>query len=124
MVKTAGPPKTTKTETPDEPPIFQMPEILVGDFVLWMVGRNDQEAAAIVNAVGLRSVELTVFFPHGIGYGIRDSVRHIDDPDVNPADLEESGLWQYGPMRKMLLALEKQVQDLSLLLAGNTPDTV
>ena len=101
-----------------------MPEVSVGEFVLWSVGHGDQTASAIVNAIGPRSVELTVFFPHGIGYGIRDSVRHIDDPDVNPVEVEESGLWQYGPMRADLLALKKQVEELTLMLAGSTADTV
>jgi len=102
-----------------------MPKVLVGEFVLWRSGPgSNDEAAAIVSAVSARSVELTVFFPHGIGYGIRDTVRHTDDPDVKAADIEESGVWRHGPMRDQLLALEQKVEELTLLVAGATPDTI
>ena len=81
---------------------FVMPEVCLGDPVIWSKG--GMKRAALVTAVGLRSVSLIAFVPGAMNGIAVDGLRHRDDPDTNEYQQEQVGTWQHN--RRMAQFIE------------------
>ena len=93
----------TKTATIEaEPEPFRMPEVEVGDIVLWRQGLDSAPTPAIVTALGHSAVNLSVFNPSYANMYTVDGVKHVDDPAASIDLQEELGNWDYTPRDKRL----------------------
>ena len=97
MAETKTAPEKTKTDGR-----YKMPEVYVGEIVLWHAGmRGDPSANApfpsLVTAVGDRTVSLTAFCNKMSNGFPKDGVRHWADPDTRRDDTQELGTWEETP---------------------------
>lgn len=124
---------TTATTAKEHPPAmeragereFQMPPISVGESVLWYSDgyANSQEgaAAAIVTAVGERTVSLAILGKDAFSLRPEDGVRHVSDPGLSVQEERSRGGWDYSTehlrMLSQLNGLKHQVaaQERTLL---------
>ena len=102
-----------------EPEEYQMPEVKVGDMIVWSPDQNGQECPAIVTKRSTRSLDCAIILPGTLGYDIRDAVRHVSDPDIKPEDVIDNGCWKYGPQHHRLRELEDKIEKLFLMLSGD-----
>ncbi len=73
---------------------YRMPEVLVGDTVLWSHAPGSDVAPAVVTAVGPFAISVTIFPENSRGGLPRDGVRHVSDPAL--AKLQsEAGVWRH-----------------------------
>lgn len=95
---------------------YTMPNVEVGDSVLWHIEGNTRDGghAAIVKSVADRHVDLEVFIPNRQPVE-RINVRHVDDPylteDENPRMKREHGGWDFSLQTKRLMAVENALTD-------------
>jgi hypothetical protein len=103
------------------PPIagWTFPEVEVGQVVHWFHDQgNDQlPYAAIVSAIGMRSITCNISMPDNYNFMVRDGVRHRDDPAAREGDVKDAGCWthtdatlQLQDMRKAIRALQDRKQ--------------
>lgn len=92
-----------------------MPTAQVGDIVLWHPsGCADAEATpAVVTHVGECTLAMSLLPKDSYALGLRDGVRHIDDPILNQTDAKENGGWQHTPQTK---ELHNRFDDILLML--------
>lgn len=102
------PAKQAKTALPDNaPPCPTMPYVELGMVVVWHMGavRGQAPHAAIVTSISHGNLSLLVLNPLG-GYQFKDGVKHIGDPRITEADMEEDlGAWEHTSLNQMLLDL-------------------
>ena len=86
-------------EKPSSEKSYQMPEVKVGDIVLWRLtpDRRRVPTPAIVTRVFERTVSLSAVPFDSPVFQTRDAVRHIDDPQHRQfaTVLDESGVWSH-----------------------------
>jgi hypothetical protein len=84
---------------------FKMPEIFVGETVLWwpegQPTPEDRPSPAMVTGVSERTISLTAYEKDAYTGNPQDGVRHVGDPELKKQDVRLSGAWEYGPQRKM-----------------------
>lgn len=93
---------------------FKMPPVEAGMAVLWYPGgtRNEKPFAALVSAVGDRSIAVNLIQSNTYNFVLRDGVRHVADPDIRPTERHESGAWDYTQTHKDYLVLKHKVEAL------------
>jgi len=78
-------------------PPYIMPKPRMGDIVYWTASLNDQGyCAALVNKVGLRTVDLNVLMPKNQQLIFKSGVHHRDDPDNKTRNQDPTwyeGVW-------------------------------
>lgn len=101
-------------------PEHQMPEVHLGDSVLWCTEESGvPDKLAVVTRVYNESVDLWVL-ETGCHNGLPvDGVRHISHPDRTLIKNTGSGVWDYGPREmerqdlvRRVEALEEALRDL------------
>lgn len=89
--------KKPKIEEPEKPK-YVMPEVEVGDVVLWHdSGEAEPTAMALVQAVGTETLSLAV---SGEGYQnflVKSGVRHKDHPNKEIVRQTGEGVWTHRP---------------------------
>lgn len=75
------------------------PEVMVGDVVHWYPDDaiDQKPFAAVVSAMGMRAVTLSIFNPQSYNLMVRDGVRHRNDPGLRTEDMVEAGVWEHTP---------------------------
>jgi hypothetical protein len=91
----------TKTESDSEPG-YQMPDVSVGQMVLWRRGVDGDAVPAVVTSIGHSSVNLSAFNPSYGNLEPVDGVKHVSDPTCLPDLMEEIGNWDYTDEFKLL----------------------
>jgi hypothetical protein len=108
--------KKQTPETPDRP--YAMPEVRVGDTVLWHDSQDEPPTAmALVTAVGNDNVTLAVLGPGYHNFLVKEGVRHQGHPDRPLVAAAEVGVWTHAPQYRRLLerveALERFVSEFT-----------
>jgi len=82
---------------------YVMPEVYLGQPVVWYAAIGSEGAAATVTAIGTRHVTLAVWPPGYATAHTPDGALHVSDP-LNSKQLEnDGGVWDYTePMRTRL----------------------
>jgi hypothetical protein len=97
--------------TPSEIMAYKMPEIAIGESVIWYPsGRlTDRNARpGIVHRVNFGSISIWV-----VGANIRESVKHASDPRLERSgEQRESGCWDFSPAVLKLAELELRIQQI------------
>ena len=88
---------TTEAPAPARKTIFDMPAVRMGDIVWWSASPNDDGfCAAIVNKVGLRTVDVLVLTPNSPMPLFKSGVANKIDPRNYKADIDPTwfqGVW-------------------------------
>ena len=84
-----------KTTTELEEEVYRMPDVSVGQIVLWRKGVDSTPIAAIVTQVGHSSVNLSAFNPSYGNIEPVDGVKHVSDPTASVDLIEDLGNWDY-----------------------------
>lgn len=83
---------------------FRMPDVQIGDTVLWYPDANqshdDTPSPAIVTRVSERTISVSVVGEGIPGLNCYDGVRHISDPSLRRAEIRANGGWDYLPRQK------------------------
>jgi hypothetical protein len=106
---------SSATATAPKEKMWVMPEVHIGDTVLWFMSGVESHHApypAIVTKVAEETVALAAFAPELYTLLLNDGVRHIADPRNKKIDLADSGAWKHRPEHKRLADLEAQVDAL------------
>jgi len=76
-------------------PSFVMPNIFVGDMVLWYhaADRTTAPRPAVVTHVGAETIACSVFEKDSVTMRCMDGVRHLDDPTTQIPEAREAGAW-------------------------------
>lgn len=83
---------------------YRMPEVNLGDIVLWSYRPGGDPAPAFVTQVGQEAIGL-VYFPPDSRVGTpRDGVRHVSDPAAARVE-SDAGVFDFTATHKRLLAL-------------------
>jgi hypothetical protein len=94
---------------------FQMPEVYIGEVVLWWPDgaptAHDRPQPAVITGFAARTVSLSIIQKDGYALTPHDGVRHIDDPDLRKHDVRLVGGWEHGPVRKMQEALATSLKE-------------
>jgi hypothetical protein len=96
-----------------------MPEVGVGETVLFRAHENAEGQMAFVARVGKDALELWALSP---GYGGTDkpSVRHKDDPRmIDKPEWKKFGTWEHLPRDPRLAILSERVSALEKASQGN-----
>lgn len=97
--------------TPAEIMAYKMPEIAIGEAVIWypsgrLADRNARPG--FVHRVNFGSISIWV-----VGANIRESVKHASDPRLERSNEQrESGCWDFSPAVLKLAELELRIQQL------------
>jgi hypothetical protein len=98
---------------------WQIPEVVIGDTVLYYPHEGAEPQMAFVSRVGQDTLELWVLSP-GYGGVDRPSVRHKDDPRLaNSTEWKKFGTWGHRPRDPRLAQLSERVSLLEKALQGN-----
>ena len=88
---------TASAEPKQESKVFSMPFVRMGDTVWWSASPNDDGfCAALVNKVGIRTVDLLVMMPNSPHLIWKIGVNHKNDPrnrDNNQDPSSFPGVW-------------------------------
>lgn len=98
---------------------WQMPEVHIGDTVLYRVHEGAQPQMAFVAKVGKDTLELWALSP---GYGGVDkpSVRHKDDPRLETSvEWKKFGTWEHRPRDPRIAQLSERLSALEKAVQGN-----
>jgi hypothetical protein len=98
---------------------WEMPEVNIGDTVIYRAHEGAEGSMAFVSKVGKETLELWVLSP---GYGGVDkpSVRHKDDPRmVDRPNWKAYGTWEHRPRDPRLAMLSERVSALEKAIQGN-----
>jgi hypothetical protein len=74
---------------------YEMPPVSVGQTVIWLDEPHGTPSAAIVTAVGNRSLALAVFQPGMSNAYTHDGVPHVSDPRLDRLIDREDGCWDF-----------------------------
>lgn len=79
------------------PATYKMPEVHLGQTVIWYDGGNiaDRPFAAIVVGVGSETVSLAIVPAGSHNLMVRDGVRHVGDPNRRAIKIEDAGAWDH-----------------------------
>ena len=99
--------------------MFEMPEVEIGQIVLWYHGgqRSSPPAAAMVLAVYKERIDLQIFAVPGVhayipGPGKR-GVRHMADPATRANEKSEDGCWEHTTWTKKIQAMLEATAELA-----------
>jgi hypothetical protein len=98
---------------------YQMPEVNVGDTVLFRPHVGAPAQMSFVSKVGKETLELWALSP---GYGGVDktSVHHADDPRLaDSTEWKKFGTWEHRPRDPRLSQLSERLSALEKAVAGN-----
>lgn len=98
---------------------WEMPEVHVGDTVLYRAHEGASPQMAFVARVGKDALELWALAP---GYGGTDkpSVRHKDDPRLaDSVEWKKFGTWEHRPRDPKLAMLSERLSALEAAVKGN-----
>lgn len=81
---------------------FKLPNIEVGEVVLWYptANRYEEPAVAFVTHRGERTLALSVIVKDMPTLHCVDGVRHVDDPALLKIKDPPAGAWDFKPSRK------------------------
>jgi hypothetical protein len=92
---------------------FKAPEVKLGQMVYWFPAKDHHEPfPAIVTGVGQDTLCVNFFQANIHNLGLKDGVRHVDDPRAKLAELRSNGVWSHTPEHLEYVALKAQVQEL------------
>jgi len=101
---------------------FDMPEVQLGDWVLFRPHDNADTEIGLVSQVGQRAVVLWVVSP-GYGGTERPSVHHKDDPGLHEyPEWKRYGTWEHKPADPKVAILSEKVAMLEKKLAALQPN--
>lgn len=97
---------------------FKMPPVKKGQMVLWYPAgiRKEDAAAAVVTNVGHDTVCLALVVKDCPTLQPRDGVRHMTDPALTKADVQENGGWDYTDETRENQLLQRVVQEMQVVL--------
>lgn len=100
---------------------FTMPEVALGDFVLYYPHQQAEPNIAQVIRAGRSAVTLWVMSP-GYGGVERPSVHHVDDPGIRDnQEWAKAGAWAHRQQDSRLSILSEKVALLEKRLNSLTP---
>ncbi len=97
---------------------YQMPEVSVGETVLYYVHENSEPIMAFVTRVGRVTIECWSLSP-GYGGVDRTSVHHKDDPALENPNLKAFGAWSHRPRDPRISQLSERLSALEKSSGGN-----
>jgi len=98
---------------------WQVPEVQVGDTVLYRSHENAEPQMAFVSRVGKDTLELWALTP-GYGGAEKSSVRHKDDPRLaDSVEWKKFGTWESRPRDPRLAQLSERLSALENAVKGN-----
>ena len=98
---------------------WQVPEVSVGDTVLFRSHEGAEAQMAFVSRIGKDTLELWALTP---GYGGVDktSVRHKDDPRLaDSVEWKKFGTWEHRPRDPRIAQLSERLSALENAVKGN-----
>lgn len=98
---------------------WKMPEVGVGDTVLYRAHEGAEPQMAFVAKVGKDALELWALTP-GYGGADKTSVRHKDDPRLaESVEWKKFGTWEARPRDPRLAQLSERLSALENSVKGN-----
>lgn len=98
---------------------YSMPDVNLGDTVLYRPHEGAPAQMAFVSRVGQDALELWVLSP-GYGGVDRSSVHHVDDPRlVDSVEWKKFGTWEHRPRDPRIAQLSERLSALERRVAGN-----
>lgn len=98
---------------------WTMPEVQVGDTVLYRSHDGAEAQMAFVSRVGKETVELWALAP-GYGGAEKPSVHHKDDPRLSSSvEWKRYGIWEHRPRDPRIAQLSERLSALEAAVRGN-----
>lgn len=98
---------------------YSMPEVNLGDTVLYRPHEGAPAQMAFVSRVGQDALELWVLSP-GYGGVDRPSVHHVDDPRLaDSVEWKKFGTWEHRPRDPRIAQLSERLSALERRMGGN-----
>ena len=98
---------------------WKMPEVNVGDTVLYRAHEGSVPQMAFVAKVGQDTLELWALSP-GYGGVDKSSVRHKDDPRLETSvEWKKFGIWEHRARDPRLAQLSERLSALEKAVQGN-----
>ncbi len=92
---------------------YKMPEVCLGETVLWQHNFADQTpVAAVVTRVGSNAISVSIFPPDNKGCIPKDGVRHASDPGLDRI-ISNSGIWRHTDIGARLRAVEVLMESMA-----------
>jgi hypothetical protein len=98
---------------------YVMPEVRLGDVVLFRPHEGAEAQMAFVTKVGRETLELWALSP-GYGGTEKPSVHHVDDPRLQTSkEWKVYGTWEHKPRESLVAQLSERLSILEKAVQGN-----
>ncbi|MBX6312825.1 MAG: hypothetical protein IRY99_07915 [Isosphaeraceae bacterium] len=94
--------------------LYEMPEVKVGDVVLWSHSPRDRDKVpAVVTKVHKRAVTLSLVVAESPVLALKDGAKHCEDPDRMKTIGQGDGYWEHTQRTKDFLAMRELLASLN-----------